>query len=155
MKSLLPLTNLEQHRFVQGWHANARGVLFGGTLLSWVDEDTTMLAYRVSHPSMAFTTAGMDRIGFKRPCSPGERLCFQYELAHVGKSSLTIAAKVYSAFGVFMFEALATLVSINKFGGPCSVEVLPEVNECLEGLKEKPLWKLIEKIRAERKTDNS
>jgi len=165
MQSHLPLTQLENWRWVQGWHMNARRVLFGGDLLSWVDEDATMLAHRLSNDGI-FTTVGMDRVSFRKPVEAGERLHFHYELAHVGKKSVTIQANVrilqcdvdgngkeFDETEGPVFSALVTLASINGFGEAVPVDLARSVQERLDVLRSRPSWRLVEKIRSERKTD--
>ncbi len=146
--SILPNTNLEQWRFVQGWDVNASGVLFGGRLLAYMDEDTTLLAYRVC-PDRAFTTVGMDRIAFLAPAKLGDRLRFSYNLAHAGKTSLTVKAAVFNHLDKPIFQGHATLV--------CVFDSVPNPHRLHEGivrqLLETPAWKLVEKLREERMSD--
>ena len=157
----MPATQLENWRWVQGKYANARGVLFGGAILSWVDEDTTMLAYRVGDKGSEFTTAGMDRISFHTPGKVGDRLCFRYKLVHVGKSSLAVGVEVlfgspipYRFHSTPLFTGIATLVSIQDNGQKCDVRLSPEAAAIVNELKRQPDWSLVEKLRAERKTDH-
>ena len=69
-------------------HLNHHGYLFGGTLLSWVDEFAWIFA-SLDFPGCSLVTVGMDQVSFKErvengsilrfnilPCAPGNE--FRY-----------------------------------------------------------------------------
>ena len=109
---------LTQYRWVQGFHINARGVLFGGQLLSWVDEDCTMAAYNVCQPGTQLTTVGFDRVTFHKPAIQGSRLRFEYDFAHQGKSSLTFVFRVFDHNGRLIVTGNSTQVCIDAESRP-------------------------------------
>ena len=146
--------HLEQYRWVQGWTLNATGILFGGQMLAWVDEDTTMLAHEACLPAAQLTTGGFDRVSFILPCQHGDRLRFDYNIVHVGNKSLTILSKVYRRWRekereerphneALAFECLVTMVSLK---GPLK-------DWLIEPFFVDPndkLYQLVEKLKKER-----
>lgn len=139
-----------QHRWVQGFHLNARGLLFGGVILAWGDEDATMVAYNAKNEAFAdFVTAGIDRVAFFAPAERGDRLRFEYEIGHVGKSSLAVFCKVHNQRDEKIFAAIFTMVCVNEKGRPQAIQPclkeMPKLNEAKQAL--------VEKIRQERKGD--
>lgn len=116
---MIAMTN---YRWVQGFHINAMGALFGGQLLSWVDEDCTMAAILHVPKDVVLITAGMDRINFFRPSVAGDRLVFEYEICHVGNSSITVYAAVKNHNNQEVFNCYTTLVRVIN-GVPAPVEV--------------------------------
>lgn len=170
---------MHQERWVQGWHMNARNVLFGGQLLSWVDEDTTMLAYNCVRTEDAgmkldLVTVGMNHIQFLKEVNRGDRLIFSYKLVHVGRKTLTIAANVMSYehdkssnHDSDVFKALVTLCLVDA--SSCNVNGKSRsimrgdkwdenlLAECvthrdeLERIKRDEMWDFVEKMLAARK----
>ena len=135
--------------------------------MSWVDEDATMLAWKVAHAVNGggeWTTVGMDRVRFHEPARRGDRLRCSCGIAHLGTTSITVECKVYSTFMPgherLTFEALATQVMIAtdqnlkyQAGRPIPFSLYKEVEPFLEEIKQNPMWKLVEKLREERKSD--
>ncbi len=136
---------MEQHRWVQGWQLNAFGSLFGGTMLSWVDEDTNMFAYNSSEqPDTHYTTAGYDKVSFIKPCSAGDRLKFIYDIIHYGNKSVTIRCIVTNQYGWKVFSCLTTMVKTKGFG------LTKEVKGRIEKLA---LWDMVENLKELRKKE--
>ena len=137
-----------QWRWIQGYHINTGGVLFGGKLLSWVDEDCTMCACVQSPPNNNYTSAGMDRIKFIHPIYRGDRLQFCYSIVHVGSSSVTIRVKVYSFnTSKMIFSAYTTVVRVDENKNPVKIDF----DLVIEDAKEE---QFVEYLRSERKTHN-
>ncbi|MBE0639039.1 MAG: acyl-CoA thioesterase [Bacteroidales bacterium] len=64
--------------------------LFGGTMLSWMDEAAgTMAAEMACTPNMI--TLKMDEVLFKKPVKVSDHIRIYGELLHVGTSSLTLS----------------------------------------------------------------
>ncbi len=64
---------MENYNLVRPEHLNHHGSLFGGQLLSWVDECAWMAAAR-DFPNCTFVTRAMDRIEFKHQVKNGSIL---------------------------------------------------------------------------------
>lgn len=137
-----------QHRWVQGFHINANGVLFGGSTLAFVDEDCTMCASLMCKPGTKFTTAGYERVNFYKPAYRGDKLCFTYKPIHIGTSSITLFAKVIRhGDNDKIFSCIATLVAVEN-GKPISVEPLL-LDKSL--LRKDEAWEFVEHLRRDRK----
>ncbi|MBP6977986.1 MAG: hotdog domain-containing protein [Bacteroidales bacterium] len=66
-----------------------KGNLFGGTMLSWLDEAGASLAsYICSTPNMI--TLKMDEVIFKKPVKMGQHIRIYGEVTRVGTSSITL-----------------------------------------------------------------
>jgi acyl-CoA hydrolase len=162
---------MHQERWVQGWHMNSKNILFGGQLLSWVDEDTTMLAYNCVRTEdggkFDLVTAGMNHVQFLKEVPLGDRLIFSYKLVHVGRKSLTIAARVMSYehdkksnHDSDVFKALVTLCLVQRLEGKTITRSIMWgdkwgenlLAECvthrdgLEQLKKDEMWAFVEKM---------
>ncbi len=142
------LGTLDQHRWVQGWHLNGFGTLFGGQLLSWVDEDTNMLCYNTSEKGSHFTTAGYDKVSFFRPCKAGDRLYFNYKIVLVGNRSVMIRCQVYNC-GIESLEEGLTFSCITTMVRTEGKGLFQEFVDSMD--KESPSWKYAQMIRDERK----
>lgn len=120
------MTELTQHRWVQNWHLNASNTLFGGHLLSWVDEDTMMLASLASDKKARYTTAGMERVSFLAPVYLGERVSLKHRIVYVGNTSLWMYSEA-TVDDQKVFSCFTALVSLATSGKPKPVELLVEV----------------------------
>jgi acyl-CoA thioesterase YciA len=144
--------SLTQKRWVQGFHINAGGVLFGGQMLSWVDEDCTMCACELSAPGTKFTTAGYDRVNFYKQVRQGDRLTFEYEAIHVGKTSLTLLVKVGNAALENVFSCVATVVCVNDEIKAAGVATrLPSGFLRDRTAAQEARWKFVEMLKQSRK----
>ncbi|MDD5508930.1 MAG: hotdog domain-containing protein [Bacteroidales bacterium] len=66
-----------------------KGNLFGGTMLSWLDEAGASLAsYMCSTPNMI--TLKMDEVTFKKPVKMGHHIRIYGEVKRIGTSSITL-----------------------------------------------------------------
>lgn len=158
---------LELWRWVQNDHINAFGILHGGHMLKWVDEDTTMMAFNCCKPGTMLTTAGFDRSSFLAPCKRGDRLNFVYTIGHVGRSSITIIARVYRHPTIpdqgkieLAFRSLVSLACIDEKGHPIPVQdrlldwAIEAKTKCEVGSHEdNQRWCWISKLREQRKSD--
>jgi len=78
---------MENYKLVMPEHMNHYGYLFGGKLLSWVDE-YAWIAASVDYPRCRFVTIGMQEIEFNRPVPSGAILRFLITQKRVGRSSV-------------------------------------------------------------------
>jgi acyl-CoA hydrolase len=111
---------MENYNLVRQEHLNHHGSLFGGQLLSWVDECAWMAASR-DFPLCSFVTRAMDRIEFKHQVKNGSILRFNAERVRQGQTSVTYLVEVYADTGTGLDEVLAfstsvTFVSIDDKG---------------------------------------
>lgn len=106
---------METHRLILPGHLNQYGYLFGGQLLSWVDE-VAWIAASLDHPGCHFLTLAMDRVEFKRPVRKGTIITLKAELARRGHTSVGYEVSVYRQEGDEIFSTLVTLVRVDEKG---------------------------------------
>lgn len=71
---------------------NAQGTIFGGVLLSYIDQAGAVEA-RAQTPHQ-FVTVAMDKVEFKQPVYVGDVLSFYTRVARKGRTSITIHVSV-------------------------------------------------------------
>ena len=86
--SLTEQTYLLMHR-----HINGYGRLFGGQLLSWIDELAGIVATR--HSESRITTAAIDNLNFKSGAYLNDTLVLIGRLTYVGRSSMEVRVDTY------------------------------------------------------------
>jgi acyl-CoA hydrolase len=104
---------MENYNLVRPEHLNQHGFLFGGQLLSWVDE-CAWIAASNDFPYCRFVTRAMDRIEFKHQVKNGSILRFHVDKTRTGNTSVTYLVKVYDE--VLAFSTSVTFVSIDEEG---------------------------------------
>jgi acyl-CoA hydrolase len=77
------------HRLVMPKHLNSANRLFGGTMMSWLDEAGAMFAMDLLGTNR-LVTASISKIDFKIPAIQGDIIRFTPEVIKVGTKSLTI-----------------------------------------------------------------
>jgi len=106
---------MENHKLVMPSDLNHHGYLFGGKMLSWVDEYAWMAAsleYRPCH----FVTIGMDKVEFRKPVRQGDILRFSITRhGQVHKTSVKYLVVVYIG-EVDVFSTIVTFVNVDQMG---------------------------------------
>lgn len=101
---------------------NPHGTIFGGVLLSYIDQAGAVEARKRSPHK--FVTVAMDHVDFKQPVYVGDVLSFYTEVVRVGRTSLTIRVRVEAErftdpnATVSVTEATLVYVAVNDFGRP-------------------------------------
>ncbi|GAB4383627.1 MAG: acyl-CoA thioester hydrolase YciA [Salibacteraceae bacterium] len=101
------------------------GNLFGGIMLSWLDEAAATLAYEICHsPNMV--TLKIEEVLFKKPVKIGFHLKIYGEVIRVGKTSITLKVEarkhnVYSGEETVVCSTNFTFVRIDEQGGPIPI----------------------------------
>ena len=85
---------METHRLVLPGDLNQFGHLFGGQLLSWVDE-ASWIAASLEFPECRFVTMAMDEVVFRHSVREGAILTIQSQKLRLGNSSATYEVKVF------------------------------------------------------------
>jgi acyl-CoA thioesterase YciA len=104
---------------------NAEGTIFGGVILSLIDQAAYVEAVRQSH--RRFVTVAMDKIVFHEPVFVGDVLSLYADAVRVGRSSLTIHVRVCARRRdvpeqvVNVTEAQVVFVAIGDDGKPAPV----------------------------------
>ncbi len=87
-----PETSLSLRRVAHPSNANHQGTIFGGFILSVIDEAAYLEARR--HGVHRWVTVTMDRIEFKAPVHVGDVLSIFTTAVKKGRSSITVHVKV-------------------------------------------------------------
>ncbi|MCP4886195.1 MAG: acyl-CoA thioesterase [Planctomycetaceae bacterium] len=77
---------------------NPHGTIFGGVLLSYIDQAGAVGAYheirRLGHGDQSIVTVGMKSVEFHRPVFIGDVVSFWTRQTRVGRSSITMHVEV-------------------------------------------------------------
>lgn len=105
---------------------NAYGVLFGGELLSWMDELSGIAAYRYARCKVV--TAAVERASFNSPMKLGDFIQLESRVASVGTSSMRILTQAWvdgqDRQGSPAAESVFVYVAVDENGKPRKVEAL-------------------------------
>jgi len=97
---------------------NALGTIFGGVILSYIDQAAAIEAHLYHHGKLV--TVALDKVEFHHPVFVGDLVSFFTETAKVGTTSITVRISVWAqrAFKrdefVHVTEACATLVAVDE-----------------------------------------
>lgn len=108
---------METHRLVLPGDLNHYGSLFGGRLLSWVDE-AAWIAASAEFPHCQFVTIAMDKVEFRHGVGDGTILRIACEMTRLGKTSVTYQVRVFDAKNAPtypVFQTNVTFVSVNAY----------------------------------------
>lgn len=112
---------------------NNHGTLFGGKLMSMIDDVASISASR--HARTEIVTASTDSVDFLTPIQKDHSVCLESFVTWVGSSSMEVFVKVISENLMTGDRELAatsflTFVALNKEGKPITVpKVIPETDE--------------------------
>lgn len=101
---------------------NAHGTIFGGVLLSYIDQAGAVEARK--HTPYKFVTVAMNQVEFKQPVYVGDVLSFNTELVKRGRTSMTIRVRVEAERFedprqvVSVTEAVLVYVAVDDHGRP-------------------------------------
>lgn len=108
----------ETHRLVLVEDLNQFGFLFGGRLLSWVDE-ASWIAASLDFPDCRFVTVGMDRVEFHHRVSAGDIISIRSKLEQKGSTSAGYRVEVYRGKcpeGEALFSTCVSFVNVDATG---------------------------------------
>ena len=101
---------------------NAHGTIFGGVILSCIDQAGAIEARR--HTPHKFVTVAMNGVEFKQPVYVGDVLSFYASLIKVGRTSMSIRVHVEAerfrdpTASIWVTEAVLVYVAVNDHGRP-------------------------------------
>jgi acyl-CoA thioesterase YciA len=104
---------------------NAHGTIFGGVILSYIDQAGAVEAKR--HGAGFIVTVAMREVVFHEPVYVGDLVSFYTRLVRTGRTSITIAVEVFSQPGegvgnrVKVTEAEVTYVNLDKNRRPVPI----------------------------------
>ena len=111
--------NFYSRKLVKPEDLNSRGTLFGGTLLSWIDEDAAIFVIsRLGRQHIV--TKYMSEINFVNSAKNGDIIEIGLELTDIGKTSITVRCLVRNLITqeeIIRIEKIV-FVHVNEFGRP-------------------------------------
>jgi len=110
---------------------NAYGTIFGGVILSYIDQAGFVEARR--HGMHRWVTVAMDRVEFKKPVQLGDVVAFYASTTRAGTTSVTVKVEVeaerfQTGEVVAVTEATMTLVSVGPDGRPLPFASPPTIH---------------------------
>lgn len=103
---------------------NPQGTIFGGVILSLIDQAAFVEALRQS--PRRYVTVAMDKIEFKAPVRVGDIVSVWASTARIGRTSLTVDVEVRAqrpgACESRVTSAHVTLVAVDESGAPVPVK---------------------------------
>ncbi len=105
---------------------NAHGTIFGGVLLSYIDQAGAIEARK--HTPHKYVTVAMNGVEFKRPVYVGDVLSFNTQLVKKGRTSMIIQVSVQAerftnpAEVVNVTDATLVYVAVNDRGEPVPLD---------------------------------
>jgi acyl-CoA thioesterase YciA len=104
---------------------NAHGTIFGGVILSYIDQAAAVEAKR--HGAAFIVTVAMREVVFHQPVNVGDLVSFYTRLVRIGRTSITVAVEVFSQPGeglgnrLKVTEAEVTFVNLDKNRRPAPI----------------------------------
>jgi acyl-CoA thioesterase YciA len=104
---------------------NAHGTIFGGVILSYIDQAAAVEAKR--HGAAFIVTVAMREVVFHQPVYVGDLVSFYTRLVRIGRTSITVAVEVFSQPGeglgnrVRVTEAEVTFVNLDENRRPAPI----------------------------------
>jgi acyl-CoA hydrolase len=135
-------SQMETRYLVMPQHANDLGIVFGGTIMSWIDALAGMVAQK--HCERKVLTVSTDRISFLAPVHIGDHVVLRASVNYVGTTSLEVGVQVmrdnpYTRDSVRATTAYLTFVGVDDAGRPTAVNLLkpetPDENRRHENAK--------------------
>ena len=99
---------------------NPNGNLFGGKLLSWIDEEAAIYASCQVGNKLSMVTKFISEVDFKNPSVLGDIIEMGMEVVNFGSTSLTIKCIVRNKVSKYIILSVDKIVfvSIDKEGKP-------------------------------------
>jgi acyl-CoA thioesterase YciA len=103
---------------------NAYGTIFGGVILSYIDQAGAIEAYR--HVSGRLVTVAMREVVFHAPVFVGDLVAFYTETLKIGRTSVTVRVTVQvertlGSEGIKVTEAEVVFVHVDEDGQPRTI----------------------------------
>ncbi|MDQ5857042.1 MAG: acyl-CoA thioesterase [Acidobacteriota bacterium] len=104
---------------------NAHGTIFGGVILSYIDQAAAVEAKR--HGASFIVTVAMREVVFHEPVHVGDLVSFYTGLVKIGRTSITVSVEVFAQRGegaaraVKVTEAEVTIVNLDENRKPLPI----------------------------------
>ncbi len=113
-------------KFVMFSDLNPAKRLYGGTMMSWVDEAAAIFAYEQLSSEKHFVTLKISEVLFDRPARLGDLLTFYAGLRQVGRTSFKVSISVRNR-DLEIVSCEVTFVALDKNGKPTTNDLtMPE-----------------------------
>ena len=133
-KRSVEFSQVENVYVIRYENINPTGRLFGGQLVSWIDEVAGACASR--HTGLAVTTASIDNLTFKGGAYLADRLVLVGRITFVGRSSCEIRVDSFiedkDGYRHIINRAFLTYVAIDDKGNPLPIPYGLEVSTVAE-----------------------
>ena len=101
------------------------GNLFGGNMLSWIDEAAGLMATKICQTTN-MVTVKMEEVNFKRPVKMGFSISIYGKVVRLGRSSITLYMEarkhnVYSGEETIVTSTKIVFVRIDEVGDPIPI----------------------------------
>lgn len=112
---------------------NHLGTIFGGTVLSHIDEIAAISAMK--HSKCVVVTASIDRVNFVSSAKVGDILYLEAAVVYTGRTSMEVYVKVecenlHTGIRKITTTSVLTMVAINENGVPVPIpSVIPVTEE--------------------------
>ena len=143
----------EQTYLMRPCYLNGYGNLFGGQLMSWIDEIASIVAMR--HSESDITTAAIDNLNFKQGATIADVIVLRGKITYVGRTSMEVRVDTYveSRHGIrkVINRAYVVMVAVDEKHHPVEVPGL-----LVETESEKAEWEGGEKrykLRKQRRVE--
>ena len=143
----------EQTYLMRPCYLNGYGNLFGGQLMSWIDEIASIVAMR--HSESDITTAAIDNLNFKQGAPIDDVIVLRGKITYVGRTSMEVRVDTYveSRHGIrkVINRAYVVMVAVDEKHHPVEVPGL-----LVETESEKAEWEGGEKrykLRKQRRVE--
>lgn len=120
---------------------NAHGTIFGGVILSYIDQAGAVEAYR--HVTQKLVTVAIKEVVFHEPVRVGDLVSLFAQVTRFGRTSITVAVQVYAhrlmddtPRDVKVTEAELTYVAIGEDGCSVPLRRIPELSLLPQDLRE-------------------
>jgi acyl-CoA thioesterase YciA len=130
------MSSLESEDVVEGYcpairvlmmprDTNAWGTIFGGVILSYIDQAAAVIAHEYGCPRVV--TAAMDKVEFHQPVHVGDVVSFFGRVVGTGRTSLTVKViveaerQLLECEKVLVTEAVVTFVRVDEHGRPIQI----------------------------------
>ena len=125
-------TRCEMTWIVMPGHTNARGTVFGGQVMAWIDVCAAVAAQRFARRSVV--TASMDHLSFRAPILQGDITVLQATVNWAGRSSMEVGVRVECEVPTtgerrHTSTAYLTFVALNNDQVPCALPELDLVSD--------------------------
>ncbi|THF52957.1 acyl-CoA thioesterase [Flavobacterium supellecticarium] len=111
----------QTRKWVKPEDLNANGTLFGGKLLSWIDEEAALFAI-IQLKNNKIVTKFMSEINFMSSARQGDIIEIGIDLVKFGRTSIIMKCEVRNVMtkDVIITVDAITMVNLDSFGRPAS-----------------------------------